>query len=626
MNAMDQAPIIDALLDTHRGWAKWSALRLQLRFLTVSVDLYERGYEFLIVVQKSPMPFEELSLEFDNSIRPATANIKLTRSVPAGFSRIEMATHIPEERWLVNEPLPTGWINRLLELAIPQMPRGGIDFLHEQRRYVFRHFGITDEEKDKVKLACVKLGIPLPIDFRLEHPAPALEAPATSYRSPGEALEIHTFRSLSSNDSRLRALVEHDEEEWRQFASGVGSDHLSSDSGPSTEFQCLFDVRDESNVQLSELLTLYDVINVIPSDNMDWMQRHQLTIDDAQQLVSMGRLRLVLPNRVEQYPSGLLSAIASVDRSALTLSRTLAISVVKNGARKDPLLYGPFSTQERLLILNALHENAPDESSRSMFASYGTLLEQQHRTFVMRGANACYGVGIGAHLGELLYKIKGVDARVEFSTMGASIEWAMGLGASYIPRQFGDFDETHNASIFASFVNRTKIVPKQPFGERTHTVVTGLLGLSALRPIDVAKNLHTQSLSRFRQVASGLISGADSTESLPLIVSKVNEDIKSFERRRNRVAPFCINAALLGLATKPINDLLDTKSYGWGSTFASYIAAIVAYQLAKSSTASSFKKISQGILDTVIGLALAPSHDAIVTWRVREELRKSIGQ
>ncbi|WP_395060853.1 hypothetical protein [Paraburkholderia silvatlantica] len=619
---MNLNPTTDALLETHRGWAKWTFLRLQLRYLTVSAELYERGYEFLILVQNIPMPFDELSREFDHSIRPMTANIKLTQAVTLGFSRVEIATNVSEERWLVNEPVPVGWMNRLLDLVVPGMPRGGLDFLHDQRRYVYRHFGITDDEKSRVELACTKLGIPLPIDFCRESAAPAHQTPATSYHAPGEALELHTLRSVSTKETVLRALVEHDEDEWRQFAFSSGDAQGQMNSVASPKFQCLFDVRDGSDAQLSELLTIYDVVNLIPSDNLDWVRRHQLTIDDAEELVSMGRLRLVLPGRIEQYPSSLITAIASVDRSALTLSRALAIGVLRNDARKDPLLYGPFSTQERLSILRTLHEHAPNDITRDLFASYGTMVEQQHRAFVMRGANACYGAGIGAYLGELLHKIKGVDVRLEFSTMGASIEWAMGLGASYIPRQFGDFDETHNASIFASFVNRTKVVPKQPYGERVHTVVDGLLGLSALRPIDVARNLHSQSLSRFRQIANGLISGPDSTEALSEIVAKVNDDVKSFERRRDRLAPFCMNAALIGIASKSINDLLDLKTGGWGSTFASYIAAIVAYQLAKSPAGATLKKTSEGILDTVVGLALSPSHDAIVTWRVREELRK----
>jgi hypothetical protein len=69
----------DALLETHRGWAKWTSLRLQLRYLTVNADLYEQGYEFLILVKDSPMPLEELSRKFDHSIRPMTTNIKLTQ-------------------------------------------------------------------------------------------------------------------------------------------------------------------------------------------------------------------------------------------------------------------------------------------------------------------------------------------------------------------------------------------------------------------------------------------------------------------------------------------------------------------------------------------------------------------
>lgn len=619
---MNPNPTTDALLETHRGWAKWTLLRLQLRYLTVAAELHERGYEFLIVVQHSPMPFDELRREFDHTVRPATANIELTQSVPGGFSRVEVTTKLSEERWLVNEPVPVGWMNRLLELVTPQMPIGGMDFLHDQRRYVFRHFGITEDEKGKVELACTQLGIPLPIVFREEEPPLASPSPSQAYLPPGEALELYTHRSVSTKDTVMRALVEHDEDEWRRFAfSGrEGQGHVCRGTPP--KFQCLFDVRDGSNAQLSELLTIYDVVNVIPSDTLDWLSRHQLTIDEVEELVSMGRLRLVLPKRIERYPSHLLTAAASVDRSALTLSRTLAIGVMRNGARKDPLLYGPFSTQERLTILRALHQAAPDDNSRALYASYGSLVEQQHRAFAMRGANACYGVGIGTHLGDMFHRIKGVDARLEFSTMGASIEWAMGLGASYIPRQFGDFDETDNAAIFASFVNRTNLVPKQPFGERMHTVVDGLLGLSALRPIDVARNLHSQSLSRFRQIANGLISGPDSTEALSEIVARVNDDVKSFERRRSRLAPFCMGAALLGGASKPVNDLLDTKFHGWGSTFASYIAAVVAYQLAKSSAGAVLKKTSEGVLDTVIGLAMSPSHDALVTWRVREELRK----
>lgn len=613
--------VADALLETHRGWARWSVQRLQLKYLEVDAELYEQGYKFLVLIKNSRVPFSELGEEFHHAIRPVTANIKLVERIPDGFVRMETTPNLMAERWLADEPLPTGWINRLLSLVIPNMPVGGIDFLHDKKRYVFRHFGLTDIERRRVELACTELGIPLPIEYQLEVQHEI--APPAAIRPREDLLELSTLRGLPTIPPKARFLVERDEDEWRSFVGGDSGQYFSAAGSESaSKFACLFDVRDHSDVQLSELLTIYDVVHVIPSENTEWMERHRLSMEELEELVSMGRLRLVLPSAIEQYPEHLITAVAGVDASALTLSRALAVKTIKSGARKDPLLYGPLPMPDRLLLLRVLYEHAPDEITRSLFSSYGTSLEQHHRAFVMRGANACYGVGLGAHLGNALKLVKGVDARVEFSTMGAAIEWSMGLGAAYIPRQFGGFDETHNASLFASFVSRTKAVPKEPFGGRMHAVVDGLLGLSHLRPIDVARNLRSHSLAQFRHLASGLISGPDSTSSLADIVAKVNEDVTSFERRRKRLAPFRLDVALALSAAKPIQDIVDGKVGGWASTFASYGAAIIAYQLAKSKADGAFKEISQGIVDAVIGLALSPSRDALITWRARTNIHR----
>jgi hypothetical protein len=613
--------VVDALLETHRGWARWSVQRLQLKYLEVDAELYERGYEFLVLICNGRVPFSDLTKEFDYAVRPATANIKLVESVPDGFLRVETVSDLTAERWLADEPLPTGWVNKLLSLVVPNMPKGRIDFLHDRKRYVFRHFGMTDIERQRVELACSELGIPLPIEYQLE--VQQAIAPPSAIRSREDFLELSTLRGLSAIAPNVRVLVERDEDEWRLFAGGDSGQYFSADDLEfASKFSCLFDVRDHSDVQLSELLTIYDVVHVIPTENTEWLDRHRVSLDELEELVSMGRLRLVLPNAIERYPENLITAVADVDASALTLSRSLAVKTIKSGARKDPLLYGPLSMRERLLLLKALYVHAPDEITRNMFRSYGAALEQQHRAFVMRGANACYGVGLGAHLGNVLKLVKGVDAQVEFSTMGASIEWSMGLGAAYIPRQIGGFDETPNASIFASFVSRTKVVPKEPFGGRMHAVVDGLLGLSHLRPIDVARNLRSNSLSQFRHLASSLISGPDSTNSLAHIVAKVNDDVTRFERRRKWLAPFRLDVALALSATKPIYDFADGKFGSWTSTFASYGAAIIAYQLAKSQAEGAIKEMSQGIVDTVIGLALSPSHDAMITWRARTDINR----
>ncbi|MDI7047159.1 hypothetical protein QMN58_27035, partial [Escherichia coli] len=60
----------------------------------------------------------------------------------------------------------------------------------------------------------------------------------------------------------------------------------------------------------------------------------------------------------------------------------------------------------------------------------------------------------------------------------------MGLGAAYVPRQMKGFDETHNASIIASHVSRSRFVPKDPLANRMHTVVDGLLAITDVPPIE----------------------------------------------------------------------------------------------------------------------------------------------
>ena len=51
---------------------------------------------------------------------------------------------------------------------------------------------------------------------------------------------------------------------------------------------------------------------------------------------------------------------------------------------------------------------------------------------------------------EKLLSLRSKDARIELMTCGAGIEWALGLGVSYIPRDYTGFDETHNSELIAS--------------------------------------------------------------------------------------------------------------------------------------------------------------------------------
>ncbi|MED5681881.1 hypothetical protein VZ111_22350, partial [Enterobacter hormaechei] len=183
---------------------------------------------------------------------------------------------------------------------------------------------------------------------------------------------------------------------------------------------------------------------------MTWLERHRLTLSELEAMAALGRIRLVFPDAILRYPEGVVQAAISSSSQNVVLSRELAMRVLKNGEKKDPLLYGPFTTDERTALLRQLHQGAPDDAFRGLLPTYSSSFVQHGLEYAVRGANAGYRIGIGAFLGEVLYRLRGIDARIEMSVVGATMEWSMGLGAAYVPRQMKGFDETHNASIIAS--------------------------------------------------------------------------------------------------------------------------------------------------------------------------------
>ena len=138
-----------------------------------------------------------------------------------------------------------------------------------------------------------------------------------------------------------------------------------------------------------------------------------------------------------EYPSTLVEAVAEVDRFAIVLSRGLAAKTIEHGQKKEPFLYAPLTSGQRAAILSAMSQTVTDDRYRELLSSYGELFSIQHDMFMMRGALASFGVGVGAYLGSVFLKLSDNDARIELMTCGAGIEWALGLGASYIPRNYG---------------------------------------------------------------------------------------------------------------------------------------------------------------------------------------------
>ena len=347
--------------------------------------------------------------------------------------------------------------------------------------------------------------------------------------------------------------------------------------------------------------------------SFEWSSKHQVPLPDLQELVSLNRVRIILPYSAADYPPTLIEAVAEVDRSAIVLSRALAAKTIENGQKKEPFLYAPLTSGQRAALLSGMSRIVTEQGYRGLLGSYGKLFSTQHDMFMMRGALASFGVGVGAYLGDIFLKLGDNDARLELMTCGAGIEWALGLGVSYIPRHFGDFDETSNSQIVASYLGRTNLLPSDPVANRMHVISDGLLAVSGVPALEVAKNFHSLPASRFRNLARKLMSAAPSVAELQDAVDQINADVKAFERRSDRLASWKVQVPIAGAAGLG----LDSFTVPAASIGAAWLYNVLKHRLPPRV----YTEVGDAIA-MLTGLATGSSLDAVVVSRSRKVIEK----
>jgi hypothetical protein len=351
------------------------------------------------------------------------------------------------------------------------------------------------------------------------------------------------------------------------------------------------------------------------------MQRHGIDNKELGTLVELGRCKIVLPFPLDRYAPDMIEAIADVDSNALILSRTLATRTITVGQNKDPLLYAPFSASQKaklLSLLDLLPQRVPGFEG-VLSASYAAVLKNQHHGFMMNGATACLGSGIGAYLGELIYRMRGQDARLELGVAGASVEWALGLGSALIPRSFGEgYDETNNCHSVASFISRSRGKPVDPVAKRMHTVVDGLLALADVPATEVARNFNGTNAQRFRSLATRLLHEAPTQADMEDAVRQINAETRVFERRQSRLKKWKLDTAAVLVLTKPLADTVDERVGYYASTGAAWL-----YELLKDRMPSQVQEEIGTMVAIMQGLMLGSSLDAVIVSRSRAEMNSS---
>lgn len=614
----ESGAITDVRRTIQERGAIWAHQQFQLAHPELTSFLYGTDCKYAIHIIEPVNDWAELCRQFDSEIRPITVNVRLVRDPPSA-KRVISSSSAFDEAWMLNEPMPQLWVDDLLRLAAPGLPEGSLTFQFDPEGYVFQHHGLTEADVARVDAAFRALKLPGTLRFAQLLAGPPQESIIATPAPPTEFLDLPVSHRLHRASPTMVRLVEQDEEAWRQFVASRRDAAQPAIVPADHRFSVLFGADDASEVRLAELLCIYDVVNVVPTYDLAWLAKHGLDLNSFEELVALGRLKLILPVPATRYPAPLIDAAAGVDESSVMLSRRLASLTVSHGQRKDPLLYGPFSQQERIAILHAIRSLGPSSPLAPLVTTYCKLIEQQHRALFRRGASASFGSGFGMLVGEAIFAMRGIDARLELSTVGAMVEWAAALGATYVPRDFGGYDESGNATAIANYFNRTRRTTTGDVADRMHLVVDGLLTTRGLSPLDVARGMTARSFAQFRQMACGMLTAEADLDALQALVAEMNEDVRSFERRRAFLAKYHIASTLVGLAAVPLNNTLDSAFPG-ASVLAAWLAQAGITLLRDKGMLPPVDGPLGDVVDAMRGLATMTSMDAVVVARARSEL------
>lgn len=605
------------LLAMHRNQARNVTARFRLRHPRFHFLLYESlgEHRFWIHARNVGDQFTDLAEQFEHEFRPMTVPLGLISKVGNHLVLVDETQDATSEAWLHGHPLSTWEVNHLLQLTDINMPVGSFDIAEHRNAWLFKSaVELTSEARGRVTAGLVKMGFTGPIEFASVPIQTSVSG--ADFRLKDQQV-APLVMSSSASSVAIRRLMERDEDHWRQSLDG----HLRAVAESPAEASvsaCLFDAGIEGPIGLSELLTLYDRIDVIPARNDPrWLSRLKIECDDFAQLVAMKRCRLVIPFSADLCRPDVLEAVTELDVDGVVLSRQLAVRARAAAMSKDPLLYGPFSNAERTAVLQALGQVADLPFYTAMLGSYAEIFERQQWQMAMYGAMSFAFSGIGWLVADTHFRQHGRDGRLEMGMAGAGLEWAMALGSTWIPRHFGaGYDETHNCHTLASFMGRAPFVAQDPVAPRLHLLTDGLLALSGVPPMEVARNFDASAVRDFRTLSRRLLREAVSIEEMETAVQRINSETERFESRLERLAKWKIHSLLAGVVAKPVLDIADTQLSPFASLTIAWLSDVIYSKLPPETQVQAVQA-----LKSMLGLALAPSVDAVVVSRSRSSLR-----
>ncbi|MFZ1122740.1 MAG: hypothetical protein WAN81_21145, partial [Candidatus Binataceae bacterium] len=502
---------------------------------------------------------------FNSKCKPAGVPMQLVPAPPDGSQQISART-LKEAIELAGDPLTRGEVLSELSLRLPRtFPLVGIEDGSTAMTVKIRVArDLASEEEHALDEAIASLQQP----WRHETEVQGVQEKRTPERPPAQPAAPAGLPALvpsrllfRSASSQLRSIYEEDEDFWstnRVKVLGswavdptalIPNRHWDSNTS-----RCVIFGHDSDALPIVNPLSVFRKVALVLAPMTTIAEvcgRLKCTESDLLQLMELGRVQLVLAHSPEQYPIRFLQLAAERSPEQMLFPRRLAALVVVDSRKRLPLLFAPFTTAERAVIIRALRQAAEaveEPARRILDRAASSLAEIWCKTYEVVNRHGSLGastVGLGGLMGTIFRENGPASRELEFLHAALVVQWAGALNALAFPTAT---ISSPFVEILATLYSGAPVRAVPEFASNLETLVGGLLTVDeGVPPLELARSLGGGDIDRFRGLVEDVLRVNADAEAIRGVVERFNATVKTYETRSSRFRRLDVFALLLAL-------------------------------------------------------------------------------
>lgn len=529
----------------------------------------------LIEKRKLENMTKDMTLEecFQKQIRMMTAPVELVENVPRNAQRVNDRS-LREVVELSGVPMNSEQFRTQLSMLLPfNFPTFELSFklengwlLEVERELTKNQIKCFENALQKLQSSTVKINSNITVKEN------------NLFIKPNkiDVLDILSPRNFDSNISpSLKRQYELDEQIWINGRYPVISAEINgevdlSDTWNHSGSSCLIDCSMYGAHNIRNYLTMFKTIILVSPTKFSYEKAFSsLGISESEliELVRMGKVKILFPQSIEFYDLRLLEELNDVAPNHLMFSRQLALRTIQDTKMRNPLLYPALDIEEKQELLASLFRLASSSTKNTTNSWIGALAVELSRIWsnadllvATRGAIGTAPLGIGTIIAALIKSQTGKDYSFELMTSSMAVEWSGAMKSTLCP--VGDISTIRNTEILSNIYSGVRPEWKMNLMNSPNIATGEILTIAKDVPvIELAKSFSNSDIDRFHTMIQNMIKHHNPDE-MNQVIESFNQNVKMFERRKNRMATWDIKGVIvegvttLANTTIPLSGLL----------------------------------------------------------------------